>query len=160
MESKSPVLTDFQFNFFSLEEIRPFVPFSEHLLEDTVVRHHLDPFFAECRAFGRLVEEQRDGLLAVKCHGYVFLPQEAESRIETQFGINDWNRKTEDEGRPLRAIVKDNIGSKEPFGRKTFLAMRKVVEELNKLGIYNMDIREDNYRGGRLFDFSIVRDWE
>ncbi len=33
---------------------------------------------------------------------------------------------------------------------------RKKWEALNKLGIYNMDIREGNYLGGRLFDFSVA----
>ncbi|KAI0538834.1 hypothetical protein GGR58DRAFT_466929 [Xylaria digitata] len=34
--------------------------------------------------------------------------------------------------------------------------MRKNLEEINGLGIYNMDVREANYLGGRLFDFSIA----
>ncbi|KAI0388385.1 hypothetical protein F5Y17DRAFT_474952 [Xylariaceae sp. FL0594] len=35
--------------------------------------------------------------------------------------------------------------------------MRNILEVLNReLNIYNMDIREENYLGGRLFDFSIA----
>ncbi|KAI0458590.1 hypothetical protein F5B21DRAFT_458700 [Xylaria acuta] len=41
-------------------------------------------------------------------------------------------------------------------GRKTLSMMRSNLEKLNDMGIFNMDIREDNYRGGRLFDFSIA----
>ncbi|KAI0548420.1 kinetochore Sim4 complex subunit FTA2-domain-containing protein [Xylaria curta] len=144
------------FNFFSIWELWPTLIGNEHLLEDVVVRHHLDPFYAECRAFGRLVEENKDDKLAVRCHGYVFLPYAIERRIERQFGISDWNRKAEDEGSPLRAIVKDHIKWKTLCHRKTFETMRKNLEELNELGIYNMDIRKANYLGGRLFDFSIA----
>ncbi|KAI0437013.1 kinetochore Sim4 complex subunit FTA2-domain-containing protein [Xylaria telfairii] len=144
------------FNFFSIQEIRPDTFGKEHLLNDNVVRHQLDPFYAECRAFGRLVEKKKDDELAVRCHGYVFLSDNIERQIESQFGIHDWNRKAEDEGSQLRAIVKDYIVWKSLRHRKTFETMRNKLEDLNKLGIYNMDIREDNYLGGRLFDFSIA----
>ncbi|KAI1740341.1 kinetochore Sim4 complex subunit FTA2-domain-containing protein [Xylaria scruposa] len=80
------------FNFFSIQELWPTLIGNEHLLEDVVVRHQLDPFFAECRAFGRLVEENKDDKLAVRCHGYIFLPRAVECQIEQQFGISDWNR--------------------------------------------------------------------
>ena len=32
--------------------------------------------------------------------------------------------------------------------------MQKKIKKLNRLRIYNMDIREENYRDGRLFNFS------
>ncbi|KAI0801630.1 kinetochore Sim4 complex subunit FTA2-domain-containing protein [Xylaria sp. FL0064] len=144
------------FNFFSIEEIWPITLGKDHLLKPNVVRHHLDPFYAECRAFGSLVENKKDDELAVRCHGYVLLPRAVEQQIERQFGISDWNRKAEDEGSPLRAIIKDYIECKTPCGRKTYGAMRKNLEEFNELGIYNMDVRKANYLGGRLFDFSIA----
>lgn len=128
----------------------------EHLVKDDLVRYQLDPFFAECRAFGRLVEKRKDDKLAVRCHGYVFLSKAVERRIEQQFGIRDWNRQVEDRNRPLRAIVKDYIRYKSFQNRKPFAKMRDNIEELNKMGIYNMDIRKENYLGGRLFDFSIA----
>ncbi|TGJ83885.1 hypothetical protein E0Z10_g4890 [Xylaria hypoxylon] len=144
------------FNFFSMEEIWPVILGQEHLLKENVVRHHLDPFYAECRAFGRLIENNKDDTLAVRCYGYVFLPHAIERQIERQFGISGWNRKAEDEDSPLRAIIKDHIKWKTLCNRKTFKTMRKNLEEVNKLGIFNMDIRKDNYLGGRLFDFSIA----
>lgn len=121
-----------------------------------MVRYQLDPFYAECRAFGQLVGEQKDHLFAVRCYGYIFLPPAIELRITQQFGISDWNREAADEGRPLRAILKDYIRFKTPFGRKKFPEMRDTLKKLNDMGIYNMDIREANYLGGRLFDFSIA----
>ncbi|KAI1129502.1 kinetochore Sim4 complex subunit FTA2-domain-containing protein [Nemania abortiva] len=143
------------FNFFSLDEIRPDVFGKEHLLKDNVIRHQLDPFYAECRAFGMLVEKKRDNELAVRCYGYAFLSKAIERQIQSQFGIRGWNRKAEDKGSQLRAIVKDFIKWKTLRHRKTFAVMRKKLQQLNKMGIYNMDIREANYLGGRLFDFSI-----
>ena len=154
-----------QFNFFRLGKLRPILPLREHLLNDHIVRYHLDPFYAECRAFGRLREKNKDGVLAVRCHGYAFLSPEIESRIAQQFEIRQWYRESEHQGQPLRAIFKDvvrfrasfgrnDFPANSPFGQKKFRAMRTNLEQLNKLGILNMDIRKENYRGGRLFDFS------
>ncbi|KAJ8124633.1 hypothetical protein O1611_g9008 [Lasiodiplodia mahajangana] len=144
------------FNFFSLGEIWPDTFGRDHLLTENVVRHQLDPFYAECRAFGLLVEKNKDDELAVRCHGYVFLSKAIEHQIERQFGIRGWNRKADDEGSQLRAIVKDYIRWKTLCHRTTFAVMRERLQKMNKLGVYNMDIREDNYLGGRLFDFSIA----
>ncbi|TGJ84508.1 hypothetical protein E0Z10_g4259 [Xylaria hypoxylon] len=147
----------FQFNFFSLDELRPFLPFTGHLLKDEWVRYQLDPFYAECRAFGRLVEKGRDEELAVRCHGYALLPPKVERQIKQQFGIDGWNRKEEDKDLPLRAIVKSLIRWKTVQHRRKLSVMRSILEALNEeLSIYNMDIREDNYLGGRLFDFSVA----
>ncbi|KAI1503359.1 kinetochore Sim4 complex subunit FTA2-domain-containing protein [Biscogniauxia marginata] len=144
------------FKFISIDDIRIFAPMQEHRVKDDLVRYQLDPFFAECRAFGRLVERGKDDKLAVKCYGYVFLSKAVERRLEQQFGIHDWNRQIKDRARPLRAIVKDYIRHKSFQNRKPFIKMRNNIEELNKMGIYNMDIRKENYLGGRLFDFSIA----
>ncbi|KAI1212632.1 kinetochore Sim4 complex subunit FTA2-domain-containing protein [Annulohypoxylon truncatum] len=144
------------FNFVPLEDIRPFVPTKEHLITDTVVRQQLDPFFAECRAFGLLTEKGKDDELAVHCHGYVLLSEEIEHLIEEKFGIRDWNRSAEDEGKPLRAIVKNYIRFLSFDRPKKLAKMRVNLKQLNKMGIYNMDIRKENYLGGHLFDFSLA----
>ncbi|KAI1123486.1 kinetochore Sim4 complex subunit FTA2-domain-containing protein [Nemania abortiva] len=144
------------FNFFSIGELWPFVPGGDHLLNDELVRYHMDPFYAECRAFGLLLEKKKDDALAVRCHGYTYLPRAVEAEIQRKFGPDDWNRQSDDKGHPLRAIVKDYISSKSVCGRKRLPAMRSNVKQLNDMGIFNMDIREDNYCGGRLFDFSIA----
>ena len=119
-----------------------------------MVRHQLDPFFAECRAFGHLIELNQDDELAVRCHGYVMLSSEIEKRIIDNFDIQDWNREAEDENQPLKAIVKDLVCSNSFLGKWSFRTMRKKIKRLHELGIYNMDIRTDNYLNGRLFDFS------
>ncbi|KAK6082257.1 hypothetical protein SCUP234_03737 [Seiridium cupressi] len=143
------------FNFVSLEDIRPPLLIDDkNLISDNVIRHQLDPFFAECRAFGRLTTEKKDHNLAVRCHGYVYLSKSVEHRIEEQFGIHDWNRSPEDTDKPLRAIVKNYIRYHSFYRPSKLTLMRGKLEQLNELGIYNMDIRTDNYLGGRLFDFS------
>lgn len=106
------------------------------------------------------METNKDNSLAVRCHGYAFLPAAVEHRITKQFGeqflVADWNRGPKDEGHPLRAIIKDHIRYTTAYGRKKLSTMRSTIQKLNQLGVYNMDIREDNYRGGRLFDFSLA----
>ncbi|KAI0189713.1 kinetochore Sim4 complex subunit Fta2, partial [Xylaria flabelliformis] len=144
------------FSFFSVDYLRPWVPGGEDMIPDDIVRYQLDPFYSECRAFGKLVEMKKDDALAIRCHGYTFLSETIEDQIEEKFGFDDWNRQPEDEGAPLRAIIKDYIRSKTVCGRKTLSKMRSNLEKLNDMGIFNMDIKEDNYRGGRLFDFSIA----
>jgi hypothetical protein len=131
----------------------------EDALDDEIVLSHLDPFYRECRAFGRLVEEGRDHELAVRCYGYFLLPKSIERRLHRQFGIHDWRRQPEHSKEPLRAIVKDYIWHKSAYGRnplRQLPVMRSRIEQLHNLGIYNMDIREDNYRNSRLFDFSLA----
>ncbi|KAI1445152.1 kinetochore Sim4 complex subunit FTA2-domain-containing protein [Annulohypoxylon stygium] len=157
-DSSSDEIPHARFNFFSLEDIRPFVPTMEHLLDDVVVREQLDPFFAECRAFGRLVDEKKDDKLAVRCHGYTYISEDVERRIGKKFHIYDWNRSPEDKRKKkrLRAIVKNHIRFVS-FGRpKKLSTMRENLVQLNKMGVYNMDICKRNYLGGRLFDFSIA----
>ncbi|GAW13635.1 hypothetical protein ANO14919_030220 [Xylariales sp. No.14919] len=142
------------FKFVPLEVIRPFVPTKQHLIDDIVVREQIDPFFAECRAFGRLAEDGKDDELAIRCYGYVFLSEEVERRIADEFGIRDWNRLTEHNKEPLRALVKDYIPYISFDRPKSHARMRENLKQLNKMGIYHMDIRKENYLGGRLFDFS------
>lgn len=143
-----------------MDDLRPFYPYkTDHILTDSIVRYQLDPFYAECCAFGLLVEK-KDNLLAVRCHGYAFLPPAVEHRIERQFGeyfaVEDWNRGPEDQGQSLRAIIKDYIPSKSPYGRWRLSVIKSNIEKLNDLGIFNMDIYKRNLLGDRLFDFSIA----
>ncbi len=145
-----------QFKFVAIEDIRRDMFVEQHLISDYVARHHLDPFFAECRAFGHLAREGKDDKLAVRCYGYLHIPKSVEHQIGQQFGIYDWNRSPGDSDQPLRGIVKDYITYPSLRGRSTFASMRNKLLELNKMGIFNMDIREENYLGGRLFDFSVA----
>ncbi|KAF4957054.1 hypothetical protein FGADI_3469 [Fusarium gaditjirri] len=134
--------------------------------EDTsldTAAYYTDPFFAECRAYGR-IREATDGKIlksdvAVASHGFLFLEpkdQEALQKRNIDLGLDsvdiDYQKSTIG-GLRARAIVKGVASSKSGI---TSTSMRKIlgkVVSMNKAGIYNMDIRIDNFRDGRLVDF-------
>ncbi|KAI0866636.1 kinetochore Sim4 complex subunit FTA2-domain-containing protein [Xylaria cubensis] len=145
------------FGFVRLEQLWlsvPFVPDDDRWPTDHLVRYSLDPFYAECRAFGRLEEEGKNGSIAVQCHGYIFLPQAIEHQIQKEFNIN-WCRQPGDEKLLLRAILTDYLRSDLCRGEQ-LCALRSKLEKLNDMGILNMNIREENYGRGLLIDFSMA----
>lgn len=121
-------------------------------VEDVINQN--DPFHCECRAYGRLKEAGREDL-AVRCFGYVFLNQAQEDEL-AQRGFTDWDRCDAVKGRPIRGIVKEYIpdDGNGPFTYEMLPRMRRDIQDLNRLGIVTWDVRVDNYRGGRLVDFS------
>ncbi|KAI0405748.1 kinetochore Sim4 complex subunit FTA2-domain-containing protein [Xylaria palmicola] len=136
----------------------------EYPLEKAIV--YTDPFYAECRAYGRIKEALDKGdireKIAAKCHGYIFLDADAQRWLENQ-GIDLGTDMLNEElipivggaGRP-RAIVKDFEIAGPALDKQTPLQIRKCFRRvwlLNKLGIYNRDVREDNFRNGWLVDF-------
>jgi hypothetical protein len=97
----------------------------------------------------------------------VFLSLEQEDAL-AQRGFNDWGRRDATKGRPIRGIVKEYIpnAGTEPFTYEMLPRMRRDIQDLNRLGIVVWDVRTDNYRAGRLVDFSqahtaphIALDW-
>ncbi|KAI1039313.1 hypothetical protein LB505_008563 [Fusarium chuoi] len=134
--------------------------------EDTsldTAAYYTDPFYAECRAYGRLHEVANGKMLksdvAVASHGFFFLESKDQKTLQNRnidLGLDsvdiDYQRSTIG-GLRARAIVKDVASSKSGI---TSTNMRKIlgkVVSMNKAGIYNMDIRLDNFRDGRLVDF-------
>jgi hypothetical protein len=118
------------------------------------VTYHTDPFYAECRAYGRIKEAQEKGLLkrqiAVPCHGFLLLKQSDKSVLETRgidLGIGT-RGATE-----VRAIVKDVAPEDTGVNAKTLGMILRDLRFLNKLKIYNRDVRAENFRGGKLVDF-------
>lgn len=79
---------------------------------------YTDPFYAECRAYGRIKEAADRGeireKIATKCHGYIFLDGDAQRWLEGQ-GIDLGTESVPDDllpimggaGRPRAIIVKD-----------------------------------------------------
>lgn len=116
------------------------------------VLNHVDPFHCECRAYGRLIDTDKEHL-AIKCYGYILLSPEQETELDSNgnlFRRDTWNRE-----RPLRAIVKQLLPSKTiPLTRQMIPRMKRNIKTLNKLGIVVYDIREENYMDGLLIDFS------
>jgi hypothetical protein len=134
---------------------------------------YLDPFNCECRAYGRLKQEEREEL-AIKAYGYRLLTPEQEAEVtrriegeefdelhrshEVLDGNNTWLRYEQHRGHPIRAIVKQLVPNDgEPFGAAAIPHLWSDLEELHKLGILVRDVHAGNYLGGKLIDFS--RSW-
>jgi hypothetical protein len=92
--------------------------------------HHKDSFYAECRAFGRLKEARREEL-AVNCYGYIITNSRHEEDGFRQFGVGEWDRREEDEGRSVRGIVMEFIHSEERFESDRVTKMMRNLEGLN-----------------------------
>lgn len=131
------------------------------LSEETYIGQ-TDPFYAECRAYGCIVRNQRNGKVAVSCYGFIGVPAEREDDLAAPpFEVDEWNRPEEEyesptaRRQPFRAIVKKLIRRRKRLGRVR--EMREDLLALQKMGVYVQDIREDNYINGKLIDFS--RSW-
>ncbi len=122
----------------------------------------MDPFFSGCRAYGRLIEKNVNGKVAVHCHGYLMIPADKEDELKERFGVTTWNRTNEEDfmpaskREPCRAIVKDLVTEDLPLTVKTAEKMLLDLRRMRKIGVYNMDIAACNYKGGRLVDFGFA----
>lgn len=120
---------------------------------------YFDPFNCECRAFGRLQQEERCDL-ARPAYGYLFLNGEQEAEVAlrsncTEDGIDSfWRRRVEHEGQPVRAIVKQlpdpNLRAFEP---RHLATMEQDLEALHDLGILVRRINLHSYADGKLAEF-------
>lgn len=124
-----------------------------------MLRGHADPFYRECRAYGRLIEKNLNGKVAVRCFGYMTFPAEIEATLEQQFQVSDWDRLDSDCGRtqPLRAIVKELVLQDVPLTARIADTILTHTRRMRRWGVYPGDIRERNYKGSRLVDFSVAR---
>ncbi|KAH8756245.1 kinetochore Sim4 complex subunit FTA2-domain-containing protein [Diaporthe sp. PMI_573] len=129
---------------------------------------YLDPFNCECRAYGRLKQEDREDL-AVRVYGYITLTREQEKAVTEASGEEwvDWEKHPKPldcdgifqrwethRHQRLRAIVKEYIPSPEPWTASQIPQMYTDLETLHALGILVRDIHPGNYLGGKLVDFS------
>ena len=120
----------------------------------------MDPFYRECRAYGRLIDRGINGKVAVRSHGHMNLPPTTEPELKAKFQVTEWARPAEDYEKPIsqrmsfRTIVKDLIRDAAPFAAKNVKSMLVSLKRIRRNGIYNMDIAARNYRGGKLLDFS------
>ena len=126
------------------------------------IRFHTDPFFNECRAYGRLIEGDVNGKVAVRCHGHMAIPAAREEELARRFEAYVWDRPKDDSAlpvakrQPLRAIVKDLVDVDRPLTEENLIRMRKDLLKMHRLGVYPQDVRDRNYGGGLLLDFSIA----
>ncbi|KAI1181438.1 kinetochore Sim4 complex subunit FTA2-domain-containing protein [Nemania serpens] len=125
---------------------------------------YTDPFYAECRAYGR-IKQARDerkvkAEFATRCHGYLFLTAKDMKLLERKEGI-DLGTNVIDKGlrRALggdlraRAIVKDLETGDSGLNKDNIGQAWRNVSLLNSLGIYNRDVRADNFMNRRIVDF-------
>ncbi len=122
----------------------------------------MDPFFNECRAYGRLIEKNINGTVAVRCYGYLMIPANKEDELRERFGVTSWNRPDKEylestsRRQPFRAIVKDLVIEDVPFTARIAKKMLLDLRRMRSFEVYNMDIQARNYKGGRLVDFSVA----
>lgn len=131
---------------------------------------YLDPFNCECRAYGRLKQENSENLV-VRTHGYILLTREQERDVTEALGAEyvDWENHPDDlhcdgvfprceehRHERLRAIVKDCVPleDSEPWAPSQIPQMYVDLEKLHELGILIRDIHQGNYLNGKLVDFS------
>ncbi|KAI1082004.1 kinetochore Sim4 complex subunit FTA2-domain-containing protein [Whalleya microplaca] len=126
----------------------------EELIEDTM-RYYEKPLWCECKAYGRLKEVGKEHL-AVKCHGYIQLT----SNQVAGLGERSLQRPKRDgkfQWLPLIALVKDFIDSKITFTGRMVPGMIEDLFSTLQVGIFNGDIREENYLNGVMVDFGNAR---
>ncbi|KAL9073385.1 MAG: hypothetical protein Q9161_003000 [Pseudevernia consocians] len=109
------------------------------LLSADLLRAHMDPFFNECRAYGRLEEQ-----------------------LSRKFDIQAWDRPEEDCAKPVsqrqafRAVVKKLIREPVQLTQKVTKKILKDLETMRKLGVYPMDVCARNYEAELLVDMGIA----
>ena len=126
------------------------------------IRFHTDPFYNECRAYGRLIESDVNGKVAVRCYGHLAIPAAREEELARRFEVDAWDRPEDDsylpvaKQQPLRAIVKDLVEHDGPLTEENLIRMRRDLIKMHRLGVYPQDVLERNYGSGLLLDFSIA----
>ncbi|KAI1330261.1 kinetochore Sim4 complex subunit FTA2-domain-containing protein [Xylariaceae sp. FL0255] len=169
------------FKFYEAAEARYEIsaPLRRKVSDETLALHS-DPFFAECRAYGKISQHYEDlkfkftrrprgsrprprdttiKLLAVPCYGYITLAAEYEEMLREKFNIIDWKRPIredlrQDTRKPFRALVKQLISSQVPVSNPR--RMLGDLRQLRKLGIFQRDVYARNYKAGLLVDFSVA----
>ncbi|OTB00512.1 hypothetical protein M426DRAFT_267424 [Hypoxylon sp. CI-4A] len=142
------------FKFFKPSEAKYLLsPLRAKMVSDELAVFHVDPFYAECRAYGRIQrKEESEGLkskVAADCYGFLLLEKKDEI-VLNRMGIDLWDMPEEDEYRkqaresPVRAIVKEYVEGETSFNPQNCKAMPKKVRRLKRWKIYYKDIKEDN----------------
>ncbi|CAG9955947.1 unnamed protein product [Clonostachys rosea f. rosea IK726] len=125
--------------------------------------YYTDPFYNECRAYGRIREAIRKrpkiSDAATHCHGFLFLGDRDQRHLEEKkcdLGLERvdlaYQRQTAGGVRP-RAIVKSLASSDHGVAEPNLRKILDRIHTLNRERIYNLDVRLENIKDGRLVDF-------
>ena len=156
-----------QFKFYNPAAVRNMLADSQNaqVTDDTLVGH-IDPFYDECHAYGRISGHQgkRKGSVAVPCHGFLSIPAFHEATLEKGFGVSKWDRPAMEstldpsQRQPFRALVKGLVEAADdvPTSSRQLSGILRDLRALRRMGVYLMDVCARNHRGGRLVDFSVV----
>ncbi len=152
-----------QFKFYDVNEALCLLSQQEKAdLSIGVVRTLSDPFYNECRAYGRLIESKVKGTVAARCYGHMAVSADQEAYLRERFGVSVWDRSHKDASvpvskrQPFCAILKDLIPDTVPLSNKLLNKMQRDLVRMRRLGVFLRDIRLRNYRGGLLVDMSIA----
>lgn len=127
------------------------------------IAYYLDPFYCECRAYGRIKtctqKKKMPSGLVVPCYGYILLNGTDEAYLKHQgMDLAIQNRRyqnTATEGLKIRAIVKEYVESKDSGLNDK--SLRRIIQDIGYVNgrakVYNRDIRLANFVNGRLVDF-------
>ncbi|KAF2650600.1 hypothetical protein K491DRAFT_761601 [Lophiostoma macrostomum CBS 122681] len=151
------------FRFFDIEEALAMLdPAGRSLVTPEEVEGQTNPFYAECRAYAKIAAKTKSRVssVAIACHGFVSIPAKMETVLARRFNITDWNRPEAElslnptQRQPFRALVKDLVETDPIVTPELIPLMRRELKALNRFGIYVMDVKWRNYKGGHLVDFS------
>lgn len=127
------------------------------------VTYYRDPFYNECRAYGRIREplkgKRKLSDVAVPCHGFLFLSDRDQQYLDDN-GYELWSsiidpsyQEKTIEGFRYRAIVKDLASSGPGVTGDNLGKVFNRTVAMNQHKIVNCDIRLDNFRDGKIVDF-------
>lgn len=139
----------------------------------TLFAQYSEPFYSECRAFGRLHEAGHPNL-AMACYGYVLLDDAHEQTLANRFALEfdgniDLSGVYNMRGRylgersgkppPIRGILKalgtpGAIEDPPNLGVPSACRILRDTTKMHQLGIICLDVRRDQLIDGKLCDFS------
>ncbi|CAG9986693.1 unnamed protein product [Clonostachys byssicola] len=132
-------------------------------LTPQIAAYYEDPFYNECRAYGRIRKPLRGKRklsdAAVACHGFLFLSDRDRQYLEdNEYDllssiVDPSYQETTIEGFRIRAIVKDLASEDHGVTGDNLGKVLNRIVALNQHQIVTRDVRLDNIRDGKMVDF-------
>ncbi|MCJ1272226.1 hypothetical protein MMC21_000012 [Puttea exsequens] len=122
----------------------------------------MDPFFAECRAFGHIIEAGLNSKFTIFCYGYLAVSAQVQEELEKEFGISEWDCPVREyiqsisKRQMFRAIIKNLMPTGVSLEEKLVTKLLRDPTIMRRLEIYPMDFQIRNYMAGSLINMSIA----